>query len=288
MLGILLALGALLFWTVGDFFIQKTSRTLGIWKALFFITALGAIVLFPFIQSDLSTVLTIEKSVLILSLMSVVMLFAALFDFEALKEGKFAIIEPILGIELPVTVGLGVYFLNEQLSSLQLGLIAIIFVGIVLAVTTHFKHLHYHRRILERGVIFAGIGSVGMALANFLTGVSSQVTNPLMTIWFMHTFLAIVSLGYLMMNGNAWSMINDLKKYPKMILTESVCDNLSWIFYAAAMTLIPISIATAISEGYIAFGALLGVMINKEKLKKHQVIGIILTITGVIALAMIN
>jgi|GEM_PF-4617325 3-methyladenine DNA glycosylase Mpg len=52
MLGVLLALGALASWTVGDFFIQRTSRKLGIWKALFFITILGAIVLFPFRQSE--------------------------------------------------------------------------------------------------------------------------------------------------------------------------------------------------------------------------------------------
>ena len=41
------------------------------------------------------------------------------FDFEALKEGKFAVIEPILGIELPITVALSLFILKENISFLE-------------------------------------------------------------------------------------------------------------------------------------------------------------------------
>ncbi|MFA5871001.1 MAG: hypothetical protein WC842_03925 [Candidatus Paceibacterota bacterium] len=40
-----------------------------------------------------------------------------------------------------------------------------------------------------------------------------------------------------------------------------------WVFYALATILLPISVTAGISESYIALGAILGVLINKEKLK---------------------
>ena len=288
MLGILFALGALFSWMIGDFYIQKTSRTMGIWKALFFVSFFGMIVLYPFISNDLPAVFIEEKNTIILGLAGVVTLFAALFMFEALKEGKFSIVEPIFGIELPITVGLSVYFLNEMITSVQAFLIATIFIGCILAVTIHIKQLHYHKRILEKGVILAGIGAIGMALTNFLTGVSSQQVSPLMTMWFVNVILTGVCLFYLSIEGRIKDILNDFKKHTKVIVAAAILDNLAWIFYASSMTLIPISIATAISESYIAGGVLLGLFVNREKLAKHQIVGIILTILSVITLAAIT
>src|SRR5688500_18454885 len=51
--GIFFALIALFSWGFGDFFIQRTTRVIGIWKALFFIAFTGGMVLFPFIRNDL-------------------------------------------------------------------------------------------------------------------------------------------------------------------------------------------------------------------------------------------
>ena len=177
--GILFALVALVSWGFGDFFIQKTTRIVGSWKTLFFIGIVGLVGLLPFVKNDLSSLNSAHF--LLLSLLGVVAVFAALFDFEALRQGKIAIVEPIIGLELPITVGLSLTLANEALSFVQLFLIGVVFVGIMLAITAHHTHLHYHKRIFERGAILAGIGAVGMALTNFLVGVSSQDISPLIT-----------------------------------------------------------------------------------------------------------
>ncbi len=62
-------------------------------------------------------------------------------------------------------------------------------------------------------------------------------------------------------------------------------DNLAWIMYAYSMVLIPIAIATGITESYIALTAMLGIVINKEKLRPHQWVGLALCIVSAIALA---
>ena len=50
---------------------------------------------------------------------------------------------------------------------------------------------------------------------------------------------------------------------------HSFIDNLAWVAFAYATLYVPIAIATGISESYIALAAALGIIINKEKLKKH-------------------
>lgn len=282
-MGILFAFIALVSWGFADFFIQRTARAVGSWKALFFIGMVGLIGLLPFVKNDLVSLH--GANLLLLSLLGVVVVFAALFNFEALRQGKIAIVEPIIGLELPITVGLSLALAGESLSFLQLFLIGVVFIGIILAITSHHTHLHYHKRIFERGVILAGVGAIGMALTNFLVGVSSQEISPLVTIWFTHSLLAVVCGMYILLKGEVKNLLSDFKNYPKPIIGQSVLDNVAWISFAKATTYIPIAIATTISEGYIALAVLLGVFVNREKLRAHQIAGVTLAIIGVITLS---
>ena len=135
MLGVLFALGALLSWAFGDFFIQKTAKVVGVWKTLFFITITGFIILFPFVKDEIKTVFSIETNIILLGIAILITLFAALFEFAALKQGKFAIVEPIFGIELPIVIGLGIFLSGEQLTPAQIAVALIIFVGIPIPFT---------------------------------------------------------------------------------------------------------------------------------------------------------
>jgi drug/metabolite transporter (DMT)-like permease len=283
-IGIIFAFVALLGWGFGDFFIQKSTRLLGSsWKSLFLIGMIGLIVLFPFVRNEIF-ILDAGELVL-LGALGVVILFTALFDFEALRRGKIAIVEPVMSIELPLTVALSVTLANETLSWVQIILIAMVFAGIMLAVTFTNIHKRLGKGVLERGVIFAGIGAVGLALVSFLTGISSQRISPLMAIWFSNLVFTLICLVYILAKGQFRGMIEGLKKHPAPILAMSIFDNSAWVAYAFATTYIPISIAITISEGYVALAALLGLFVNREKLKPHQKLGVALTIVGVLALS---
>ena len=288
-IGILFAIGSLISWGFGDFFIQRSTRKVGIWETLFFIGFLGLIALFPFAKDGVLDIITNQpRKLIILILAAVVTLFTALFNFEALKRGKIAIIEPIVGMELPITIGLSITLLHERFNIYQALLSLAVFIGIMLAITEHHSHLHYHKRIFEKGVIFAGIAAVGMALTNFLTGVASQTTSPLIAIWFIHGSLAIMCLAYFVLTGKIKTVINDFRANPKIILAESFFDNSAWICFAYATAIIPISVAISVSESYIVLAVLLGIIINKEKLRWHQVAGATIAMFSVVALSAIT
>jgi len=281
--GIFFAIIALFAWGFADFYIQKSSRAVGVWKTLFSVGVVGFIALFPFVQKEFSVLE--PKDVILLVILGVIIFFASFLNFAALKKGKMAIVEPLIGMELPLTVALSIGFGKDKLSLVQLCLVAVVFVGLLMVITMHHKHLHQTRRTIEKGVMLAAAAAIGLALTNFLVGVSSRQISPLMVIWFAHTQLAIVCAAYLIYTKQFHKILIDLKSHLKSTLGQSLLYNLGWVAFALATTSVAISIVTAVSESYIVLGVILGIFVNREKLKRHQIIGIILAAGGILALS---
>ena len=284
-LGLLAAIGAMLAWTIGDYSIDKTTDRVGDWKTIFFIGFAGMLILTPLVWREIPFIFNDPIQLRLLTFLSLVSLFACLLMFEGLKGGKLSIIEPVFGIELPTTIALSIIVGGEHLNWQIYLLSAVVFLGIILAATVRDNRISWHKIILEKGVILAGIGAIGMGLMNFLVGIISRGGSPIVTIWFLHSFLGIASLIYLLFKGevkNLWKNVRDYKGY---ILAISIFDNLAWVSFAYAMVILPISIATTIGSGYIALTVILGVTLNKEKIQKHQIIGILLVIAAVISLS---
>lgn len=177
-LGIALALVALVGWGVGDFLIQRTTRLVGSAKALFFIGIVGFLALSPFVIPELGS-LTLSDFFL-LGLLSFIVIVGAGFDFEALRLGKIAVVEPVIGLEIALTVVLSIIFVSETLGPLQLFLIALVVAGSMLIVMRRFHHKAL--RFFEKGVLLAFLAAVGISLTSLLVGVASQAVSPLMAI----------------------------------------------------------------------------------------------------------
>ncbi|MDO8668216.1 MAG: DMT family transporter [bacterium] len=282
---IIFALIALLSWGLAEFYIQKLSRIIGVWKVLFSVGVMGFIFLLPFIKNEI--VALDAGGIIQLTILGMVIFSASFFNFAALKKGKISIVEPLIGMELPLTVALSVGLGRESLTIIQSLLIVVIFIGLLMVITMHHKHLHQTRKTIEKGVMLAVAGAICLALTNFLVGVSSRQISPLMVIWFAHTELAIICAFYLMYIKKFHAMIVDLKSHLKATMAQSLLYNLGWLAFAFATTTIATSIVTAISESYIILGVILGIFVNREKLKRHQIVGLIIAIGGILVLSIL-
>ncbi len=283
-MGVLLAITALLSWGLGDFLIQRSARKFGDWVALFCITAFGAIILFPFAYPTLRAAL--ENHPFLLLVACFVLLFAALFDFEAMRIGKLSVVEPIYAFEIPIAAFLAAYFIKEWLTPGQVFFTATLIAGIFLVSVRSFSHLkNIH---LEKGMWCAVVGTIGLGTSSFLFGLGARETNPLVINWFTDAFIATVSILYLALTSRLGEIWSDFRNNKRLILNVSFFDKLAWVTFSYATLFIPIAVATGISEGYIAFAAGLGLMFNKEKLGLHQWIGLLLAIASVIILAFIT
>lgn len=285
-LGITAAFAAFLLWGLGDFFIQRSARKVGDWETLFFISLFGMIALFPFVRGELGALFSPSGSgaVTILLITSFVILFAALFDFEALKRGKISVVEPVLAFELPVSAAFAYMFTSESFTIIQIAAGSLLLVGIILVSMTR-THLSRRARILEKGVVMAGIGSIGLGVANFLVGYSARETGALMVNWFMSVFLTTATLVYIWFVEKRKIFNRDVRRNAGTVAAASILDTGAWVAFAYAAIAIPIGIAVAISESYLALAAILGVYINKERLSSHQKIGAALAIAMAIVLS---
>ncbi|NYZ80083.1 DMT family transporter [Candidatus Micrarchaeota archaeon] len=277
--GAIFALTAMLFWGFGDFLIQRSAKKIGDWETLLVITLFGMIALTPFIWNELNT---IPAGIIPLTIASVVLFFAALFDFEALKEGKLAIIEPVLAFEIPLTVLLAYFMLGETLTMTQIVLVCAILLG--LAMLSH-KSRKITRMTIEKGALIGVLGAAFMGAANFFVGYGSRITSPLLINWFINVFITLACFTFLLFSGRLTKFATHLNDNKKLLFSLTFLDNGAWIAYAFAAALIPIGIVVSISESYIALAVMLGLFVNKEKIKTHQKIGLILALAGAITLA---
>ncbi len=285
-IGIVFALAALVSWGFGDFLIQKTTRKIGDWETLFIVTLFGSLLLFPLVYNEVSAlVFSGNSSLIILFVMSSFLLVAAIIDFEALRKGKLAIVEPILALEIPITATLAFALAKEAVNFAQIILISSLVLGIVMV---SLRSKHFSKKVwLERGSILAFAAAIFMGASNFLVGVSSRATSPLLANWFLNVFIGAVSLSYLASNKKVHRIAKDFNKNRKLVLTMCIFDNFAWISIAIAASIIPIAIAFALSESYIALAALLGLVVNREVMLRHQKLGLALTLVSAAVLCFV-
>lgn len=285
-MGILFAFIALICWGVGDFLIQKSSRKFGKWAVLFFIGLIASVALFPFVYQNIGMIFAERPILIILIAASFVLLLTALLDFQALSEGKISVIEPIMALEIAVTAALSFLAIGERLSWLQLGLIIALVAGIILVSTKSFHHLKKIKA--EKGVWLALAGAVCMGTTNFLFGIGAREADPLIVNWFTSLFLACACLIYLLANKQVKSLLADWRQDKKLLIGVGIIDNAAWVSYSYSTLYIPMAVAISISESYVALAALLGLIFNGEKLRRHQYAGLVISVICAVALAAVT
>lgn len=281
--GVALAFVAMLGWGIGDFTIQKSTRKIGDLETIFVITLFGVIVLLPFAYTGISGLFDDLKSLAILGGSGVVLLSAALFQLEGFKRGKISVLEPIMSLEILAASTLAFFFLGDRVSGGQIASILMLMVGLFLI---SFREARLsHRIFLEKGVLIFVCGAVLMGAADFLLGWGSRETDPVLANFVLSLILCMATGSTLLVRGELGQTIRDVSKYPALLLVMCVSDNLAWLAYAVAMTLVPIAVATGLSESSIIVAVLLGLFVNKEKIQRHQKVGLVVSIAAVLTLA---
>jgi len=285
--GIALAFAAMLCWGVGDFLIQKSCRACGDWEALFVIEVLGVIIVAPFVIPRLPVFFQAGGGVLLLlGAICVVYFIAAILDFEALRVGKLAVVEPAWSIEIPASALLAFFILGERIDLGRIILVIFLMVGLFLVSIREKQKIK--RFFVERGVILALLAGTFMGAANFFIGWGSRVTNPLFINFIASLFLAVVTGLYLIFTGRFGNIFYDFRSHINVLLPTGILDKTAWIAFAFSMTLAPITIAVALSESYIIIAVILGLIVNREKIEFHQKLGLGLAICSALILAAVT
>lgn len=285
--GIALAFVAMLSWGLGDFWMQKAIRRLGNLQALFFIAGFGAIVLLPFVYQKLPALFSASSSsIWILATLCVVLFFAAILDFEALRVGKLSVVETVWSFEVPVSALLALFVFGERPTITQMSLIAGLLIG--LSMISVSERINIKKFILEKGFFIALMGAIMMGGANFMMGWSSRVTDPVMANFVADTFISFVVGAILIWRGDFAESFGKAMKNARVVLETSIADKVAWLAFSYAMVLSPIAIAVALSESYIIIAVVLGIVVNRDKLVISQRIGLALALISATILAFVT
>ena len=281
--GVALAFGALFFWGAGDFLIQKTTRHIGDWETLFLISLFGTAMLAPLAYNSLFAYLSISTNLIVFITVSIIAFVSGIINFEALKMGKITVVEPVISLEVPVVAVLAFLILHEAITPIEMTILAALVVGLGLV---SLKSYHFSRKLwVESGVVLAAITAVLLGAYSFLVGFGSRLSNPLVVFWFISFMLMFYTLAYLVAKGKLRKLMHDASKIKSLVISTCMLDNSAWICYAVATVLIPVTIAVGISESFIAFSALLGLVVSRERLLAHQKVGLVVSLASAIALA---
>ncbi|MFA6073211.1 MAG: DMT family transporter [Candidatus Woesearchaeota archaeon] len=269
-LGIFFAFGAMIFWGLGDFLIQRTARKIGALETLLWIGIVGSLGLFPFVINDLHLLLDASNLFLILGL-GVLGFVGSLMSFKAFEQGKISVVDMILVIELPIIMVLSFIFLKEVPSFVQILLILFSLIGIILLIAT--ESFGNFRTKLEKGVLLAIIAALFLGGYTFLTGFSSKNITPMLALWGPWFLCTIIGVFFMVFRKKKSVFFRDAMKIKWLLISTCIVDILAWVFYVFAVKNNEVSIITAITESYPVIALGLGVWINRERILFHQWLG---------------
>jgi len=281
---IALAFGAMLCWGVGDFLIQRTERRIGPLETLAWITWFSSIALLPFVWQSLGTLNGWQ--IIYLVVIGFLVFIEGLIQFESYQEGKLSVVEIIITLELPLTIFLGVVFLHDILSTVQVILAASLFLGI-LFVAVDFRKINQHH-FLEKGAVLALLSAILLAMTNFVTTIGAKDTSPLLAIWLPWTVCGLICLAYLIIKKKLPIFIKTGRHFWPLILSTSLVDTVAWICFVLAVVDGELSVVIAITESFVAVALVMGVIFNREKIRWLQYFGAALALICSILIALLS
>lgn len=285
--GIGLAFVAMLCFGIGDFFIQRSTRKIGDWETLLVITLFGALVLLPFVYESLPALFMVSsKGLTILGFAGIFLTAAAICTIEGLKRGKLSVLEPLLPIELIAASLFAFLVLDDKITATQGILILILLAGISLLAFRETKISAQF--LLEKGTIIFLIGTIFMGVADFFLGWGARLTDALIANFVINVVMSTIALIVLLARHKGKKIFHDFVINRGLLLSMAITDNVGWLAYAFAMTLVPIAVATGLSESSVIVAVVLGLAVNREKLQRHQKAGLVIAISAAIILAAVT
>ena len=286
MLAIVYAFISFIGWGSGDVFIALGTRKIGAYSMAFWSSVLGLLLSSLYIPFALADITRITAETLILNIGLGVILAIAWYLFNrALEIANPTIVGPIAAAFTSLVVVFSIVFFKETINLWQILAIIFAFIG-VLFTSLDFKLLKKGIKI-DRGIIYA-------ILTMFLWGIYfTFIKIPIKEMgWYLPTVISsiVVTLFYLsMIKLKNIRIVNPgAKKALKPLLLGTVLVTTGTFSFNFALGIGLSSIVAPIAGSYPALFVLLSYFVFREKVTKQQGLGILMTLVGIITLALLS
>jgi len=271
-------------WGIGDFLIQKTVKKIGTTETLFWITFFSSFFLLPWAWSGLLALNW--PSALLLAGLGLIGFFSGSVQMRAMNVGKLSVVEAILSLELAVSAGWGIFFFRERLDLVQLLLLTGVLAGIIM-LSVDFRSVH-KKDWLEKGALLALLSAGIIGTINFLTAFASQQLSPAMSLYLPWLVIGLICATLIGQKKGWRPLWRGSRRHWWLIISMVIIDLLGWVFFAVALSQAELSITVAITESFVVIAMMLGVIVNKDKMRPWQYLGAGLAVASSIIIGVIS
>lgn len=286
MLAIIFALVAYFAWSSGDIFGTIATRKLGAYSTTFWTLLLGLIIFSFYIPFSLNEIQGLTIGIFFLSIILGLILATSFLTFnEALRIAHPSLVGTIAASFSALVVVLSIIFLKETITNYQVLSILVIFAGVIIS-SLDFKELQKRKFTFNKGVLLAIATMIGWGI--YFTFIKIPV-RQIGWFWPEYISFALFPLIYLVMRIRKI----ELKKptYAKALLPlimAAVILRIGDFSFNFAISKGLTAIVAPIAGSYPTLFVVLAFLVFKDPIKKQQIFGIILTVTGIVLLSFLS
>jgi len=280
-LTVILGLTAALLWGVPDVPLAVAVRRLGTIPVIVGSLALGLVVAAPIILLVTPGHAITTDGVLLAALAGAVSIVAYLAASTAFQTCPVSVVTPILSCEGAVAAVIAVAT-GEQLS---IELIVLLACAVTGAVLVGLGGSGRRESGYLRGIAFVSLGAV---LWGGVLALGSPVSHSL-GVWrgflLARAFTLAFGVAIALATGHGRSLAPALRAEPWRIAAWGLGDMGAYLAFYLAAHRGPVAVADVLAAQFATFGALSGIVLLNERLRRHQWAGVALVIAAVTAIA---
>ncbi len=281
-IGVLLAIGALVFWGIEELFLKESIAKIGIYSTLLLNTVTGIFVDFflIFVVFSSSVILISAESFWIVFFVGLLLYVEYIFFYKALQKQELSLISALDETWILVSIPIAIFFFGEFLTPLHAFAIGIALLG-AFFISVNVKHLRKMRLISGAKYELLSIGAAGVSSP--LIRIVTEDIGEFMAFFYLDAIILLFIFMHRFVGKTSYKKPN--LKQLKIVVASGIADGFAFAFFVLAIAYADISVVTPIVASTALVAVILGRLILKEKTTLWQKIGIGLVIAAVVILA---
>jgi len=256
-----------------------TAERIGALRTSLFLQYVGSLLLLVMTVQDISRLWQFPSATYFALGLGAINAVASYSLFKGFEVGQLSVISPIASSYPALSTILAVLLLNEHVSSIRFAAIVAILTGIVLVSIQH-THQKFEKRQLAAGVGYAMIAFFAMGFMFFALKLIVGNLGAFLPVLLTRLMSATVLTGALILNSRVGSRGN-LSSCLPILLVIGIVDTFGNITYNLGILGGTVSVVSTISGLFSAVSVMLALVVLKERLTAHQVLGLLTILVGV-------
>ncbi|MDA4128390.1 MAG: DMT family transporter [Thaumarchaeota archaeon] len=275
-------------WGTSDYLSRSSSLKVGSYRTTVYMHVVSIatlLVLLPILNPALNLSTT---NTLVLFIVGAVNFFAFIFLYRGFHRGVVSVVAPIAYSYPAITTVLAVLLLGTMLTSMSILALLAIMIGVAL-VSTRFSELHRYAQ--GRGLLklTPGVGSAVLSASSFgAVYVGIGYVTPFVGYFVPPLFLRVLGglFGFLFAPILKQNVKPDRHSINLVIVVMGVLETIGLLSFNLGISFgsSSLPIVAALSGMGGAFAISYAMFFLREKLEANQIIGILLSLTGVFVL----